>query len=108
MSYDEPTTPSFIMSTFNILLNMKSTYLVQPYHVGSKNAKSLALIIPAEVAKGYNITTSTVLALRAERNPGTITLQMIDETIECKRSRMKPVDKSSEASSQQASSIGDQ
>ena len=96
------------MSTFNILLNMKSTYLVQPYHVGSKNAKSLAVIIPAEVAKGYNITTSTVLALKAEKNPGTIILQIIDEAIEYKRSGMRPVDKSFEASSQQASSIGDQ
>jgi hypothetical protein len=55
----------------------------------------LALIIPAVVAKGYNITTSTVLALKAEKNPGTITLQIIDETSEHTSGRTRPVDKGS-------------
>ncbi len=38
---------------------MRSIYLLQPFHVGSKNAKSTALVVPCAVVKDYNIDTST-------------------------------------------------
>jgi len=87
---------------------MKSTYLVQPYHVGSRKAKSLALVIPAEVAKEYNITDSTVFALRLERSTRKIILYTINGITEAKKESTISADKSLECSGQQISSIGDQ
>jgi hypothetical protein len=43
---------------------MKSVYVVQPYQVGSKKAKSLAVVIPAAVVKKCHINSSTIFALR--------------------------------------------
>jgi antitoxin component of MazEF toxin-antitoxin module len=43
---------------------MKSVYVVQPYQVGSKRAKSLAMVIPAKVVKKFNIDASTIFTLR--------------------------------------------
>jgi len=64
---------------------MKELYAIQPYQVGSKNAKSLALIIPAKVTREYNINTSTVFALRTDKDTKRIRLRNMDETIqECK------------------------
>jgi hypothetical protein len=60
---------------------MKSIYVLQPYEVGSKKAKSLALIIPAKVAKKYSIDTSTVFALQTNPNANTITLQQTDHSM---------------------------
>lgn len=54
---------------------MKSTYVIQPYLVGSKAGKSLALIIPASVAKEYDINPSTVFALHLNANTKRIQLQ---------------------------------
>jgi hypothetical protein len=39
---------------------IKTDYLIQPYFVGSKEAKSLALIIPARVRKEANLDASTI------------------------------------------------
>jgi hypothetical protein len=43
---------------------VKSVYVIQPYEVGSKRAKSLAMVIPAKVVKKFNIDTSTIFTLR--------------------------------------------
>lgn len=51
---------------------------MQPYQVGSKNAKSLVLLIPAKVVKEFGINTSTVFMLRKNIESRTITLQTID------------------------------
>lgn len=56
---------------------MKSVYALQPYQVGSKHGRSLAIVIPAKVAKMYNIDTSTIFTLRRDEDKGTITLQMV-------------------------------
>ena len=61
-----------------IISFMKSVYVLQPYEVGSKKAKSLALIIPAKVAKKYSIDTSTVFAVQTNPSTNTITLQQTD------------------------------
>jgi antitoxin component of MazEF toxin-antitoxin module len=60
---------------------MRSLYALQPYHVGSKDRKSLAVIIPAKVAKQYNLDTSTVFALQVDEDKKRLTLQMIDNLV---------------------------
>lgn len=60
-----------ILSKFQI---MRTLYVLQPYEVGSKKSKSLALIIPAKLVKKYKIDTSTVFALQHNPNTKTITL----------------------------------
>lgn len=56
---------------------MKDVYAIQPYQVGSKHGRSLAIVIPAKVAKKYNIDTSTIFALRGDENTRTVSLQMV-------------------------------
>jgi antitoxin component of MazEF toxin-antitoxin module len=56
---------------------MRALYALQPYHVGSKDRKSLALIIPAKVAKRYNVDTSTVFTLRVDEDRKRIMLQTL-------------------------------
>lgn len=63
---------------------MKAIYALQPYEVGSKDGKSLALIIPAKVAKRYNVDTSTVFTLRVDENTKRIMLQTLTEMDSCK------------------------
>ena len=48
---------------------MKKMYVAQPFEVGSKSAKSrsLALVIPHEVVKRYEIDTSTVIIIKTDR-----------------------------------------
>jgi hypothetical protein len=92
----------FIMNMLIILIDMKSIYLVQPYHVGSKNANSLAVVIPAQVAKTYNISTSTILALRADIKTNTITLNAIEMTDKTQKGVI-PTGESFHATSQQIS-----
>jgi hypothetical protein len=61
---------------------MKSVYVVQAYHVGSKHGKSLALILPANVTSTWGINASTVFALRINEETKQITLQIIDKILE--------------------------
>jgi hypothetical protein len=56
----------------------KNAYVVQPYHVGTKYRKSLAVIIPAEIAKEYQMNSSTVLILHVNQKARRITLQTIN------------------------------
>jgi antitoxin component of MazEF toxin-antitoxin module len=58
---------------------MKSQYALQPYQVGSKDRKSLAVIIPVEVTKHYNIDKSTVFTLQVDDDKKRLMLQMIDK-----------------------------
>jgi antitoxin component of MazEF toxin-antitoxin module len=81
---------------------MKSLYVLQPYHVGSKYAKSLALVIPAEVVKEYNLNISTVFALRVEQEAQKITLQIFNNEIH-EQISVTPTGGSLQASDQQAS-----
>jgi hypothetical protein len=81
---------------------MKSVYALQPYQVGSKQSKSLALVIPSKVAKEYHIDISTVFALRTDWKTKKITLESIKGLDEQKN--MIPTEESFQASSQQVSS----
>jgi hypothetical protein len=50
---------------------------VQPYYVGQKNKKSLAVIIPAKIARQCNITPETLFSVRANMSTKAVTLQTI-------------------------------
>jgi hypothetical protein len=56
----------------------KSTYVRQPYQVGSKSKGSLVVVIPAKIAKECNIDTSTIFAIELDDQKKSITLQMVD------------------------------
>jgi hypothetical protein len=73
-----------------LLVLTKSVYVVQPYEVGSKERKSLAIIIPAKIAREYDVNKSTILALSINEKGERITLQkvVIDQFM------MKPADES--------------
>jgi hypothetical protein len=60
---------------------MKSQYALQPYYIGSKDGKSLALIIPAKVAKRCNVDASTIFTLQVDENAKRLMLQTIDKAI---------------------------
>ena len=88
---------------------MKEIFIIQPYLVGSKRAKSLAVIIPAQIAKECNINTSTAFSLRVDRQTKVMTLNIIDTTTnKFQKHIMTPIGESLEASSQQVSSSGAQ
>ena len=55
----------------------KDTYVVQPYEVGTKERKSLAIIIPAEIAREYKINPSAVLILKIDRHRNGIILRVL-------------------------------
>jgi hypothetical protein len=54
----------------------KKIYAVQPYQVGTRHNKSLAVIIPSKLAKEYGVDTSTIFATYAD-NDNTISMHMI-------------------------------
>ena len=78
----------------------KSTYAVQPYHVGRKDRKSLAVIIPSEVAKEFNVSTSTIFVVHTDKKNKTLTLNMIETPYE--RNMAASAGKTLESFSQQA------
>jgi hypothetical protein len=65
--------------------HMVLNYLIRPYHVGSKNAKSLAIVIPSQLRKEANIDLSAIFLLRINKKTKIMTLQNIKQWIEkCK------------------------
>ena len=73
------------ISILRIFSNMKELYVLQPYEVGSRKAKSLALVIPAKVVKECSIGTSTVFALSTNPSTKRIVLQQTTYPIEEKQ-----------------------
>ncbi|CAN5625402.1 hypothetical protein BH23THE1_BH23THE1_27520 [soil metagenome] len=57
--------------------NIKDEYLVQPYPVGPKNSKSMAIIIPSPIVKKFSINPSTGFVMKYD-NLG-ISLQYLDK-----------------------------
>lgn len=78
---------------------MKEIYIIQPFQVGSKDSKSLAMIIPSPIAKKYGLGQSSGIILRY--NDSGIWLQCIDAGKE----KNIPVDQSLEAQDQQVSIV---
>ena len=77
----------------------KSTYAVQPYQVGGKDRKSLVIVIPARLAKKYDINTSTIFAIQSDDTRNRIVLEMVDLT---SQKILIPTQESSKALDQQA------
>jgi hypothetical protein len=55
----------------------RSIKFVQPYQVGQKKKKSLAIIIPAKIAQQCDITPDTLFSVRGDRKTKTVTLQTV-------------------------------
>ena len=83
---------------------MNNFYISQPYEVGSKSAKSLAIVIPAPLRKQANITTSTILLLKIDEKTKQITLRNISNVVENYENIVIPAGKSFLGSDQQVSS----
>lgn len=83
----------------------RKVHVVQPYWVGTKDKKSLALIIPAQVTKRQDLDSSTVFALTANRTK--IVLKVIYPELD-REAVMITAGKSLEATTQQIPSSGDQ
>lgn len=52
------------MNVIYIVMLQRNVHFVQPYYVGTKDRKSLAVIIPSQIVKDQNIDTSTAFAIR--------------------------------------------
>jgi hypothetical protein len=55
----------------------KNVYAIQPYLVGPKQKKSLAVIIPSRLARKYGVDTSTIFTTYVDKKDNTISLRMI-------------------------------
>jgi len=55
----------------------RNVFALQPYYVGSKHWKSLAIVIPSSVAKKYNINPSTIFTLKIDDDNIMITLKNV-------------------------------
>ena len=75
-----------------MLLMVKNLYVVQPYLLGTKDRKSLAIIIPAKITRAYHINASTILALRADEKTKRITLREVYTLDEDKEKKITPAD----------------
>jgi hypothetical protein len=58
----------------------RSIEFVQPYQVGQKNKKSLAIIIPAKIARQCQITPDTLFSVKGDRTTKAVTLQTVKLT----------------------------
>jgi hypothetical protein len=56
---------------------LKKSYVMQPYQVGGKDYKSLALIIPSKVVQAFEIDISTIFQMIVDDQHKTLNLQMI-------------------------------
>jgi hypothetical protein len=76
---------------------IEKVFSIQPYKVGTRNGKSLALIIPAKIVKEQKINTSTVFLIKPEEK------RIILERINLSEEISIPANKSFQASGQQVS-----
>jgi antitoxin component of MazEF toxin-antitoxin module len=81
---------------------MRNLYILQPYEVGSKKSKSLAIVIPADVARKYKIDTSTAFALKTNSETNMITLQQTRYHEKEDRKEFKPTEQGFDITTQQA------
>ena len=57
----------------------KRNYIIQPYYVGNKEKKSLAIVIPAQIVKEYDFNPlSTVFHLKVNEQTNELYLKKID------------------------------
>jgi hypothetical protein len=89
-----------------MLFMAKNVYVVQPYEVGTKERKSLAIIIPAKITRAHHINTSTIFALGVDEKTTRITLREVYTKDEDEEKKMAPAYESFQASSKQVSTRG--
>ena len=80
----------------------KTVYAVQPYRVGNKNKKSLVVVIPAKVTKECKIDTSTIFAIRVNRQRRSIIFNMLNDTMDEKNKINVPDEEALQVSHHQA------
>lgn len=57
----------------------KKRFVIQPYNVG-KDKKSLAIVIPTQIVKKYNLnSSSTIFFMQEEEQTNSLLLRTIDE-----------------------------
>ena len=57
----------------------KKRFLIQPYNVG-KDKKSMAIVIPSQIVKKYNLnSSSTIFFMQEEEQTNSLLLKTIDE-----------------------------
>jgi hypothetical protein len=58
---------------------LKKRFLIQPYNVG-KDKKSMAIVIPSQIVKKYNLnSSSTIFFMQEEEQTNSFLLKTIDE-----------------------------
>src|SRR5215831_16557141 len=67
----------FILIIVILMVIQKEFYILQPYHVGSKHGRSLALVIPAPIVDELEITPSTPFILQISQQTDQITLHRV-------------------------------
>lgn len=70
---------------------MRTNYLIQPYPVGSKNSKSLAIVIPSDIRNKLQINSSTIFVLKCNNTSILLTIADINNN----EKDMIPVDNNS-------------
>jgi hypothetical protein len=78
----------------------KTIYAIQPYQVGQKERRSIAMVIPAGIVKEFHIDKNSILILRPYQD-GKLTIETIRGSELFDQKDMIPVDKSFQASDQQ-------
>jgi hypothetical protein len=58
---------------------MRRSHVIQPYKVGSKTGKSIAVVIPHEVVEQYKIEPSSIIILKTDKLTKKITLEALGE-----------------------------
>lgn len=52
-------------------------YAVQPYYVGGKEKKSLALVVPSKIVREFQINISTIFEIIVDEKNRILHLQML-------------------------------
>jgi hypothetical protein len=87
-------------------MELRNAYFVQPYHVGTKKRQSLAIIIPAGIARKYNVSTSTGFEIRVDKKTKTILMHSIAPSLINERQKIaKPAGESFQAADQQVTEV---
>lgn len=58
----------------------KNAHVIQPYHVGNRDRKSLAMILPAQLTKQLGINPSTIIIAKIDNRSNDIILKILNLT----------------------------
>jgi hypothetical protein len=69
----------FILNKSFIMFTMRRSHVIQPYKVGSKTGKSIAVVIPHDIVEQYKIDPSSIIILKTDKLTKKITLEAMKE-----------------------------